>query len=118
MIITHRKHPSRSGRNHPSRSSESSATPVAVVEGVAERVSSGFSFSRSGTLVYAPQGSIGWSRTLVWVDRKGASHPFTVAPQRYGVPRLSPDGQRLAVCSDYDIWVYHIPPEPFTLLPF
>ena len=37
---------------------------------------------------------------LVWVDRKGAEQPLPGSPHTYRNPRLSPDGQRLAVTID------------------
>jgi Tol biopolymer transport system component len=37
---------------------------------------------------------------LVWVDRKGAEQPLPAPPRAYRNPRLSPDGQRLAVTID------------------
>jgi Tol biopolymer transport system component/tRNA A-37 threonylcarbamoyl transferase component Bud32 len=37
---------------------------------------------------------------LVWVDRKGAELPLTAPPHAYRNPRLSPDGQRVAVTID------------------
>ena len=46
---------------------ELTRTPVPVVEDVAERVSAGFSFSRSGSLVYVPQASRSARCKLVWV---------------------------------------------------
>jgi len=57
-----------------------------------------------------PAGSL---RTLVWVDRDGKEmEPLTEVRSGYGLPRLSPDGQRLAVQIDEkaesDIWVYDI----------
>lgn len=35
------------------------------------------------------------SNSLVWVDRQGVEEPLP--PRAYGNPRLSPDGQKLAV---------------------
>jgi len=37
---------------------------------------------------------------LLWVDRKGAELPLTAPPHAYRNPRLSPDGQRVAVTID------------------
>ncbi len=37
---------------------------------------------------------------LVWVDRKGAEQPLPAPPHAYRNPRLSPDGQRVAVTID------------------
>jgi eukaryotic-like serine/threonine-protein kinase len=86
-------------------------TPVPLVDGV-YRASSGttmyFAVSRSGLLVYAPEYQ---RRTLVWVDRLGRSTPITSDLERFRIPRLSPDGRRIAVAIDdetrrADIWIY------------
>jgi len=37
---------------------------------------------------------------LVWVDRKGTEQPLAAPPHSYRNPRLSPDGQRVAVTID------------------
>src|SRR5207253_11100278 len=78
----------------------------------------GFSFSGTGSLAYIRQADGIWNRTLVWLDRRGRSRPLAVTPHPYTEPRLSPDGRRLAVCADYDIWLYYIPRETFTRLTF
>jgi Tol biopolymer transport system component/predicted Ser/Thr protein kinase len=55
--------------------------------------------SENGVLAYrlAPtNGQI----NLVWVDRKGGEQPLPVPPHAYRNPRLSPDGQRLAITID------------------
>ena len=87
--------------------------PVPVVEqvmtmsnGVAE-----FSVSRQGTLVYVPSGTEAApaaSRSLVWVNRQGHEEPIKAPPRAYAVPRLSPDGTRVALDirdQDSDIWI-------------
>jgi Tol biopolymer transport system component len=53
--------------------------------------------SREGTLVYAPSGGAGEVRSLVWVDRRGDESPIGAPPRSYLLPRLSPDGTRVAV---------------------
>ena len=53
-----------------------------------------YAFSQEGTLVYSvsrqPQ------RTLVWVDRKGATERVPLTPAGYEEVAISPDGERLA----------------------
>ncbi len=71
-----------------------------------------FDVSDNGTLVYvpgvsnAPPGAAG----LVWVARDGTRTPLKLAPDRYVHPRLSPNGNWLAVerqsKSTTDIWIY------------
>jgi hypothetical protein len=71
-----------------------------------------FSVSASGALVYVPGGIVpGPERSLVWVDRTGATQPLSAPPGAYLMPRLSPDGQRLAVFTGQPdcVWVYEIP---------
>ena len=71
-----------------------------------------FSVSRSGTLLYLTGGitqPVAPARSLVWVDRQGHEAP-SGAPQRaYAIPRLSPDGTRVALDirdESNDIWVF------------
>ena len=66
-----------------------------------------FSFSDRGTLVWVPEQAEEQSE-LVWVDRTGQMAPLS---QRRGIfyhPRLSPDGARLAVGLEGDIWILDI----------
>ena len=59
-----------------------------------------FSVSEGGTLVYVPGGGGGqeWKpRELVWVNRQGETEePIRMPTHNSGLPRLSPDGTRLA----------------------
>jgi hypothetical protein len=64
----------------------------------------------NGTLVYV-RGSVR-SRLPVWVDREGREEPIKgpSAQYQYMVPRLSPDGRRLAFhditgSGEYDVWI-------------
>jgi serine/threonine-protein kinase len=60
-------------------------------------------------------------RSLVWVDRDGATEPVTNDQRAFSWPRLSPDGRRLVVTvvglSD-DIWVLDIGRGVFTRLTY
>ena len=75
--------------------------PVPVLEQVLTMVTGAaqFALSRAGTLVYVPGGSAGAiaPRSLVWVNRQGQEEPIKAPPRTYTVPRLSPDGTRLAL---------------------
>ncbi len=53
-----------------------------------------YAFSQEGTLVYVP--TLQLRRTLVWVDRKGATEQIPFPPGGYEAVALSPDGGRLA----------------------
>ena len=85
--------------------------PVKVVDGVITHPESGgaqVSISRNGTLVYAAGGSRSAERPLLWVDRSGAARPATDRRASYWWPRVSPDGQRIAVVIDAafsKIWI-------------
>jgi serine/threonine-protein kinase len=95
--------------------------PVPVVEqvrtlptGAAE-----FSVSGQGTLVYVPGGATGATRSLVWVTRQGQETAITAPPRAYVVPRLSPDGRRVALDirdQDHDIWIGDLARQTLTRL--
>src|SRR4030095_4413766 len=87
-----------------------SGNPVQILEGVMQSGGGAqFSFSRLGSLVYVPGGLT--RRRLVWVDRKGVVEPLAAPPRLYAHPRLSPDGQRVAVTvvgPKNDIWLFDL----------
>ena len=96
---------------------EETGDSVPVVQGVRQSPvgSVDYAISDNGTLVYVPSTSTGgFNLTLVWVDRQGQATPLIEDRQVYRRPRLSPDGQRVAVevRSDVnqggDIWIYDI----------
>ena len=80
-----------------------------------------FALSDNGSLVYAAGGAPA-SRTLVWVDPLGRATPLAAQERVYEQPRLSPDGQRLAVGiadgSAGDIWTYDLARDAFTRLTY
>ena len=99
--------------------------PVPVVEGVqVSRFGAQFAVSSDGTLVYKPGRAMQADEgELVWVDRQGAARPLTESQGTSGEPRLSPDGQRLAVSSftesgDWDIWILELDRDSLTRLTF
>jgi serine/threonine-protein kinase len=95
--------------------------PVAIVEGVRRSSSamgrSGvaqFSVSSTGSLVFVP-GPVSTSASQLSVglfDRKGGSELLNILPGPYQVPRMSPDGQRIAFGSDdgkeASLWIYEL----------
>ena len=117
------------------RSGEIRGDSVALIDGVMQGVNAPngsdetgagqYAVSRSGTLVYA-HGGIGPIRekTLVWVDRQGAARPLGTSAGSYMSPRLSPDGQKIAVSSRRgasritDIWLYDVARDAPTRLTF
>jgi len=65
----------------------------------------------NGTLVYVPASAT--SRVPVWVDPKGRETPIKApGDHQFQVPRLSPDGRRLAfhdnAGGEYDVWILDI----------
>jgi serine/threonine-protein kinase len=87
-------------------------SPLSLIDGVYRSSNSGssvyFAVSKSGLLVYSPENQ---RRSLVWVDRAGRVTPIGSDRESFRVPRLSPDGRRIAVAFDdelrrADIWIY------------
>jgi serine/threonine-protein kinase len=70
-----------------------------------------FATASSGALVYVPKDAVDGSvlRTLVWVDRQGREEPINAPARQYVDPRLSPDGTRVALEIESDIWILDLP---------
>jgi len=85
--------------------------PVSVLDGVFRSENNGgahFAVAPSGHLVF---GRGGWARTVVRVDRYGRRTPLLDERRGYRLPRISPDGRRLAVAIDprpSQLWVYDL----------
>jgi eukaryotic-like serine/threonine-protein kinase len=100
---------------------EVTGAPVPVVEGVTQSIYTGaaqYSISSTGSLVYIPGSVREAERKLVWVDRNGVEQPLTAPQYSYESPRISPDGQRIAVTIDEQIWLYDLSRETLTRLTF
>jgi len=88
--------------------------PVSIPQGVSMDPTFGsadFSLSTDGSLAYVSGGSRVGERTLLWVDRNGGTQPLPAPPRGYLSPRLSPDGQRLAVGiqgTNPGLWLYEL----------
>ena len=98
--------------------------PVALVDDVAAANAIGavqFSIAGNGSLVYLLDSTAQLSLRAVWVERNGGQiepivHEPSVA-RGAPSPRLSPDGQRLAlIAGDGDLWVYPLDGQPPTPL--
>jgi serine/threonine protein kinase len=97
---------------------EVTSDPVPMIDGVRRATGSGganFTVSESGSLAYVPgpaSGSGSDRLNLAFVDRNGGVEPLTLAAGAYTVPRVSPDGTRVAFGSDDDkeatIWIYSL----------
>ena len=100
------------------RTLQVSGTAVPLVDGIFESVSQGsakLAVANTGTIAYVPAQAQQLAVAMVWVDRHGAVEPVPALHQTYETPRLSPDGQRVAVAvnnavstGDRDIWLYDI----------
>jgi Tol biopolymer transport system component len=89
-------------------------TAVPVVESVAQLPGSGvaqYAISPTGSLAYVSGGIQQTQSILVWVSRNGTEQPLIAPVRDYRVPRLSPDGRRIAVAIDdqeTQVWLYDI----------
>jgi Tol biopolymer transport system component len=82
----------------PQRLALTGSAPMTLADEVRARgSSSGFTFdvAAAGSLVYLPAEPQRQS-TMVWVDRDGREDPLALPPRLYGMPRVSPDGGRIA----------------------
>ncbi len=88
--------------------------PVPVLEGVGTKPTGAvnFDFSQDGSLVYVTGGAGGGVQTaLVWVGRDGREEALLAPIRPYLLPRISPDGQRVAVSSqdeEQDVWIWDL----------
>jgi Tol biopolymer transport system component len=92
---------------------------VPIVEGVKETLTGGsgsaqFGISDTGSLAYVP-GPVSTTSGQMSVglfDRKGGSELLKIQPGAYQLPRMSPDGKRIAFGSDdgkeASIWIYEL----------
>jgi serine/threonine-protein kinase len=102
------------------------ATGVAVpmVEGVLQSPNIGdaeYSISDTGSLAYVPGGVQSAQRRLAWVGRNGAEQPLAAPAHAYVLPRLSPDGRRVAVTiqePESQVWLYDLARETLTRFTF
>jgi serine/threonine-protein kinase len=105
---------------------EVTSDPVPVLEKVTMSGTTGtadFVLAQNGTLVYVPGGmGGGLARSLAWVSRQGKEEPIKAAPPRaYVLPRLSPDGTRVALDirdQDNDVWVWDLKRETLARVTF
>jgi Tol biopolymer transport system component len=98
---------------------------VSILEGIRT-----LAVSDSGSLVYVPQlafaagatSTASSANTLVWVNMRGKEEPLGAAPNQYLLPRISPDGTRVAVTVatnvNNDIWIWEIGRKTMTRLTF
>ena len=98
--------------------------PVTVVEGVVQAPLTGaaqYSISSNGSLIYVPASVQATERNLVWVTRNGTEQSLTTEPRGYRQPRISPDGQRIAVAieeQETQLWMYDLSRQTLTRVSF
>jgi serine/threonine-protein kinase len=100
---------------------ETKGVPVPVLEDLAGSPGHGagrFDFSTGGTLVYLDAKSGSLQSNIVWMDSTGKQEHLFTSNGVAVTPRLSPDGQRLAVSIDQDIWVYDAKRDSSTRITF
>jgi Tol biopolymer transport system component len=89
---------------------EVAGTPALVLEGVATTGwgASEVAVAANGSLVYIPGGAgLSDKRTVVSVDRQGRASPLPGLPlDSYRDVRVSPDGARLALATQANLWIY------------
>jgi len=101
---------------------ELTGSPIPVIEGVKTPRRMGganYSVSDTGALVYGRP--IRETNSLVWVRRDGGEEVLSAEPRGYFQPRISPDGNRVAVDvrdEDEDIWIWDFARETLTQLTF
>jgi Tol biopolymer transport system component/tRNA A-37 threonylcarbamoyl transferase component Bud32 len=95
------------------QSLEVTSAPVAVLDGIQTTrfALPAVAISASGTMAYLTGGASGPSRVIVQVDRAGLEEVIVRKPGSYEVPRLSPDGRRIALANEdaqnaAQIWIH------------
>jgi len=96
------------------QSLEVTGEPTSVLEDVG-MYRNGYAYlavSATGSLAYVPRRYGPRERSLVWIDRQGKTMPVTEDRRAYSLPRISPDGTRLAVsilrADGSDVWVHDL----------
>jgi serine/threonine-protein kinase len=88
-----------------------SPAPILQDVGSTEAGGGDFTFAGNGTFVYLAGKAFLGGYPISWVDSRGKmAQPLHAPPGRYGTPRFSPDGKRLAYERDTakgsgDLWV-------------
>ena len=96
---------------------------VPVVQGVRQTGTSSvdYAISRNGMLVYVPA-EAGVERSLVWVNREGNESLVTEERRNFVIPRISPDGKKMAVSVTEEDgghnWIYDFEDSSFDKLTF
>jgi serine/threonine-protein kinase len=104
---------------------ELTGAAVPVLEDVSYESGTGtaaFTFSRSGIFAYVAVDPNDRMRPIGVLDEKGKMELLPVPKARFGNPRISPDGKRLAVTieegSSANIWIYEFATQRLARFPF
>jgi len=105
---------------------EPTGPPFPVLQELVTDARSGvghYAVSNTGTLVYIAGNVVNPRSELVWVDRKGNVEPLPIEGRFWEEPRLSPDGQQIALrlvqgANLPDVWIYQITRRTLTRLTF
>ena len=89
------------------------STPEPVLPGVNTKSSgaANFSLSTNGSILYVPgtqRDERDLDRSFVWLDRDGNEQATAPEVRAYQEFRLSPDGTKVAVIVDGDVWIYDL----------
>ncbi|MBI3049629.1 MAG: PD40 domain-containing protein [Acidobacteria bacterium] len=97
---------------------EVAGNPVALLEDIRRITAADYWLSENGTLVYVPGTGATGGRTVAWEGRDGREEALAMEPRDYSAPRVSPDGQRVAVAAAGDIWIHDVARSTTTRLTF
>ena len=77
-----------------------------------------YSISATGSLVYVSGGSQVNQQRLVFVSRDGKEQPLAAPAGAYTFPHISPDGRKVVVGRDNQVWVYELARDTMTRFTF
>ena len=90
------------------RSHTVTGNPVRVIEGVARSMGRGahYGLAGDGSLAYITADTAPGLEALVWVDRQGRETPLGLRRPNLGSPRISYDGERVALSFGLELWTW------------
>ena len=102
---------------------ETTGDSVPILQGVRQVGTAGadYALSDEGTLVYVRGEQLDENKRVVWMDRDGKKTLLTEDQGDYSSPRLSPEGDRVALrIGDVEshIWIYQVTRDTLTRLTF
>ncbi|MCO6511694.1 MAG: protein kinase [Aridibacter famidurans] len=82
---------------------ETEGAPLPVLGGIFALPN--FHIAENGTLVYLPEVSMDENQ-MIWVSRTGERQTVVDRRGNFRSPRIAPDGRRIAVQLDGDVWIF------------